>query len=184
MVKSHAANRKAEPFRSQVLRYRGRTGLTQHDLANRMGASRRTVQDWESGSNYPKAERLKVFILALLEAGGLTVGDEREEAQELWAAVLRDSPRMRSPLDEVWLTRVLADRAAPRQPPEVVPDVAPFAIARSAAEREAVERREDWGEAPDVLGFVGRGEELTTLRAWVLEERSRLVAVLGIGGIG
>jgi hypothetical protein len=46
------------------------------------------------------------------------------------------------------------------------------------------ERRQDWGEAPDVVGFVGRAAQLATLRGWVLTERCRLVAVLGLGGIG
>ncbi|WP_414548851.1 NB-ARC domain-containing protein [Anabaena sp. CCY 0017] len=42
----------------------------------------------------------------------------------------------------------------------------------------------DWGEAPDVSVFCGRSEELVQLRQWVLEQRCRLVALLGIGGIG
>jgi WD40 repeat protein/transcriptional regulator with XRE-family HTH domain len=42
----------------------------------------------------------------------------------------------------------------------------------------------DWGEAPDVSVFYGRAVELVQLRQWVLEERCRLVALLGIGGIG
>src|SRR4029453_6829144 len=46
------------------------------------------------------------------------------------------------------------------------------------------ERAQDWGEAPDTAEFVGRGEELALLKKWVLEERCRLVAVLGMGGIG
>ncbi len=160
MVKSQVADREAEPFCRLVLRHRGRTGLTQRALAARMGASRRTVQDWEAGGNYPSAELLQTLIVALLEAGGLTVGHEREEAEEVWAAVLREAPRMRTPLDEVWLTVLLAERGV---------------------QSDVVERRQDWGEAPDVLGFVGRAEELATLRRWVLEEGSRLVAVLGMG---
>ena len=47
-----------------------------------------------------------------------------------------------------------------------------------------VERAEDWADAPDVLGFVGRAEELATLREWVVREHCRVVAILGIGGIG
>ena len=43
---------------------------------------------------------------------------------------------------------------------------------------------QDWGEAPDVSVFYGRTEELATLRHWILEERCRVVAVLGMGGIG
>jgi WD40 repeat protein len=48
----------------------------------------------------------------------------------------------------------------------------------------ASERAQDWGEAPDTLAFVGRVEERSLLQRWVLEERCRLVAVLGMGGIG
>ncbi|MEO1378060.1 MAG: NB-ARC domain-containing protein [Cyanobacteria bacterium J06635_10] len=42
----------------------------------------------------------------------------------------------------------------------------------------------DWGEAPDTSVFYGRSMELSQLRHWVLEEGCRLVALLGIGGIG
>src|SRR5258708_34900975 len=173
-----------ESFRGLVLRHRGRTGLTQRELAIRMGAGRRTVQDWEAGVKYPSAERLQALIVVLLAAGGLTAGDEREEVAELWAAVLREAPRMRTPFDEVWFTGLLADHTAPLQTPAPAGHMSPAASGRSAAESRAVERREDWGEAPDVLDFVGRVNELATLRGWVLEERCRLVAVLGLGGIG
>ena len=42
----------------------------------------------------------------------------------------------------------------------------------------------DWGEAPDVCVFYGRTEELTTLKQWIVKDRCRLVALLGMGGIG
>ncbi|MEO1210520.1 MAG: NB-ARC domain-containing protein [Cyanobacteria bacterium J06638_20] len=42
----------------------------------------------------------------------------------------------------------------------------------------------DWGEAPDVSFFLGRTTELETLRHWMLGDRCRLVALLGMGGIG
>src|SRR5262249_8638208 len=45
-------------------------------------------------------------------------------------------------------------------------------------------RRESWGEAPDVAGFLNRVSERALVRQWVLDEGSRLVAVLGLGGIG
>jgi hypothetical protein len=51
-------------------------------------------------------------------------------------------------------------------------------------DRGAAERRPDWGEAPDDSTFVGRAAELAVLRGWVLDERCRLVAVVGTGGIG
>ena len=42
----------------------------------------------------------------------------------------------------------------------------------------------DWGEAPDTTVFYGRVDELTQLTQWVNEDRCKLVAILGMGGIG
>ncbi|MEB3211285.1 MAG: NB-ARC domain-containing protein, partial [Leptolyngbyaceae bacterium] len=42
----------------------------------------------------------------------------------------------------------------------------------------------DWGEAPDVSQFYGRQDEQVILERWINEERCRLVAILGMGGIG
>jgi WD40 repeat protein len=44
--------------------------------------------------------------------------------------------------------------------------------------------RIDWGEAPNVEKFFGRQEELGELKRWILTDTCRLVALLGIGGIG
>lgn len=44
--------------------------------------------------------------------------------------------------------------------------------------------RQDWGEAADVSIFYGRSKELDTLTQWVEQDRCRLVAILGMGGIG
>src|SRR5437588_6179507 len=182
MVTQRPRDPATESFAGLLLRHRGRTGLTQRDVAARSGTSRRSVQDWESGLSYPTGERLQALIQVLLEAGGLTLGREQVEAHELWAAVLRESPRMHIPLDAVWLEGLLARHATPRT--DVTRDVIAAAPALKAAEGSALEPRLDWGEAPDVIGFVGRAEELATLRHWVLEERCRLAAVLGMGGIG
>lgn len=45
-------------------------------------------------------------------------------------------------------------------------------------------QRQDWGEAIDVSIFYGRTQELATLEQWIMQDRCRLVAVLGMGGIG
>ncbi|MBE9100520.1 BTAD domain-containing putative transcriptional regulator [Vacuolonema iberomarrocanum] len=42
----------------------------------------------------------------------------------------------------------------------------------------------DWGEAPDISLFYGRSEEAVQLSQWINQDRCRLVAVLGMGGIG
>jgi WD40 repeat protein len=44
--------------------------------------------------------------------------------------------------------------------------------------------RFDWGEAPDILGFQGRRQEFSTLRDWLLVDRCRVIALVGMGGVG
>ncbi len=44
--------------------------------------------------------------------------------------------------------------------------------------------RQEWGEAADVSIFYGRSKELETLNQWVKNDHCRLVAILGMGGIG
>ncbi len=45
-------------------------------------------------------------------------------------------------------------------------------------------KQQDWGEAIDVSTFFGRRMELETLAQWLVVDRCRLVALLGMGGIG
>ena len=42
----------------------------------------------------------------------------------------------------------------------------------------------DWGEVVDVSSFYGRSSELATLEQWIQIENSRLLAILGMGGVG
>src|SRR5207248_9209803 len=100
------------------------------------------------------------LIELLLDAGGLTAAREADEAHVFWAAALRDASRMRTPFDEVWFADVLGAR-----PP-----------IRAEVGSARAEHAEDWGDAPDVLGFVGRAQELATLREWVVDEHCRVVA--------
>lgn len=43
---------------------------------------------------------------------------------------------------------------------------------------------QDWDETVDVSFFYGRTEELTALKSWTVQQSSRLVAILGMGGVG
>jgi WD40 repeat protein len=47
-----------------------------------------------------------------------------------------------------------------------------------------IRKQQDWGEAVDIPVFYGRSAELATLEQWMLRDRCRLVALLGMGGIG
>ncbi|MDB9529850.1 NB-ARC domain-containing protein [Oscillatoria sp. CS-180] len=42
----------------------------------------------------------------------------------------------------------------------------------------------DWADAPDVSLFLGRQAELQILEHWIVQDRCRVVALTGIGGIG
>jgi DNA-binding CsgD family transcriptional regulator len=44
--------------------------------------------------------------------------------------------------------------------------------------------QQNWESAPDVSNFYGRTEELNLLREWILQDRCRIIAILGMGGIG
>lgn len=42
----------------------------------------------------------------------------------------------------------------------------------------------DWGDAPDIPIFFGRLLELETLEHWIIEDRCRCVAIVGMRGVG
>ncbi|MFB2892326.1 NB-ARC domain-containing protein [Aerosakkonemataceae cyanobacterium BLCC-F50] len=60
----------------------------------------------------------------------------------------------------------------------------PVSIPKSALDN--ISPHQDWGEAPDVEAesFYGRTEEQEKLKNWILKDQCRLVAVLGMAGIG
>jgi hypothetical protein len=87
-------------------------------------------------------------------------------------------------LDEAWLGGLLSGIQAPpaSQHEEETVVTAPPPDALASPSRE--ERRIEWGNAPDVLSFYGRAWEQDLLSEWVVEERCRVVSVLGQCGIG
>lgn len=52
------------------------------------------------------------------------------------------------------------------------------------AEGASSKQPQDWGDAIDVSTFYGRTKEVAKLVQWLVQDRCRLVAVLGMGGIG
>ncbi len=60
-------------------------------------------------------------------------------------------------------------------------EVAPSSI---ASVEVITNQRQDWGEAIDVDLFYGRTAELSILEQWIVQDRCRLVVLLGMGGIG
>src|SRR5215471_7664282 len=163
-------------FGQRMLKLRSSIGLTQAGLAGLLGVSRQALGEWESGSSYPKAEHLQALIALSIQQQAFAAGQEAEEIRALWRAA-----HQKVLLDEPWLQGLLSPPAAPR---EDVSGEQPRGADLLSAPPAASEPRLDWGEALDVPSFYGRGEELAQLSRWVVEERCRVVSVLGMGGIG
>src|SRR5438132_494451 len=156
-----------------MLTLRTTLGLTQAGLAEPLGVSRRAVAEWEGGLSYPKAERLKAFIALCVQQHAFAAGREEEEIRALWKAA-----RQKVLLDEDWLRGLLAPAAPVRlSPPAGTP------AAHAGAEAVAFPRV-DWVETLDVSHFAGREVEVAELSQWIVQERCRLVTLLGMGGIG
>jgi DNA-binding Xre family transcriptional regulator len=69
-------------------------------------------------------------------------------------------------------------------PKLVEPDVSKLKSDSVAQKSAIAPPRIDWGEAPDVSAFYGREAELATLKNWIVTDRCRAIALLGMGGIG
>jgi WD40 repeat protein/transcriptional regulator with XRE-family HTH domain len=173
-VKRYSYRERDYGFGQRMLTLRMHIGLTQAGLAQLLHINRRAVAAWEAGSSYPKADHLKELITLGVRASAFADGREEEEIRALWKAA-----HQKVLLDESWLQRLLGTKH-----PRLVL-VEPQSDEQTNADEQAVlGPRVDWGEALDVPSFYGREGELALLSRWVVEERCRVVSVLGLGGIG
>src|SRR2546430_3754155 len=165
-------------FGQLMLTLRTSIGLTQAGLADLLHISRRAVAEEEAGSSYPRAERLKEFLTLCVQQQAFPAGREEEEIRALWRAA-----HQKVLFDEPWLAALL-DR--PRPAPPLLPAVPLDAPSPGEllAPQPTPGPRLDWGEALDVPSIYGREQELATLARWMVQERCRMVSVLGMGGMG
>jgi DNA-binding XRE family transcriptional regulator len=177
-----------ESFAGLLLRYRARTRLTQSQLAKQVGVHLRSVQCWEAGINCPGVERLRDLIAAFLRSDGLRVGHEELEAEALWDAALRKGPRLSVPFDAAWFRALshghAVGHAVGSSADAVFGAASGVTRPRPVSQAGVAGHREDWADAPDVSWSVGRDQELTTLRHWIVEQRCQVVELTGMGGIG
>src|SRR5260370_10944228 len=104
---SLASDSAPESFHGLLLRHRGRIGLTQRQLAARIGVSARTVQDWEAGVNHASVERLQALIGVYATMGGFAAGRWAGGAGPPLTAGTPESARLRTPLDHSWVAALL-----------------------------------------------------------------------------
>jgi len=105
-------------------------------------------------------------------------GREAEEIRALWQASHQNVL-----LDDSWLSALLGETSPPLASLSPELTVGTSASTPPMA-RLPLGRRVEWGDALDVPTFYGRKPELALLTQWMVQERCRVVSVLGIGGIG
>ncbi len=163
-------------FANRCVTVRTAIGITQAELAKVLSVSEQAVQKWEGGLSIPTVSHLKDFIALAIQHRAFPPGQELEEARTLWKAA-----RLKVLFDEHWMLALLTEQilSSPSY-------VAATQLSTQSAQAPSSQQfpRIDWGEAFDVTSFYGRKGELTRLSDWVLKDRCRLIAVLGIGGMG
>ncbi len=179
-------------FGQAMLTLRKRLRMTQADLAGLLGVSRRAVGEWEGGLNYAREHHLQHLIELCVQQHVFAPEREAEEIRALWKTA-----HQRVFLDEDWLAALLARQTAALDPVEEAGEAAavratfaPVQLSPAAETPlsqvggETAATRVDWVGALDVSHFTGREAELAELSHWMMQEQCRLVAILGMGGIG
>ena len=151
-----------------MLNLRSIIGFTQAEMAKFLGVSRRAVGDWEAGNSYPTADHFQSLIALAFKHQAFQAGSAATEIHALWQAA-----RQKVTLNETWLAALLFT------PPAIPNDASAL-----PPPRVMTGPRLDWDDAPAVPLFYGREWELNLLTQWVIDERCRVVSVLGLGGIG
>ena len=101
-MKRFSYRQRDDAFGQSMLALRTSLGLTQGELAHRLGVSERAVRQWEAGESYPKAEHLQHVMTLAVQASAFPPGREAEEIRALWKAA-----RQKVLLDEQWLSTLL-----------------------------------------------------------------------------
>jgi transcriptional regulator with XRE-family HTH domain len=166
-------------FGRSSLALRQKMGLTQRALGGLLGISEQTIQHWERGRHSPTPEHLERLLALCLQLHAFAPGRDHKEAQQLWQAA-----RQQADFDAFWMRMQFAAPSAHH---------ALLLLKRGAAQttkplanQESVPTSShfDLGNALDVHDFYGRKTERLLLEQWVVEDRCRVVSVLGMGGMG
>ncbi len=122
------------------------------------------------------------FYLAVRGARERLHGLEDQFPCATWLPIICQNPAEVPPTWQELLGRIDSEQQI--LPNRSSPQTLPLASHVVDHEGDTVNIRQDWGESVDVSVFYGRTEELAILEQWSVKEHCRLVAVLGMGGIG
>jgi WD40 repeat protein/transcriptional regulator with XRE-family HTH domain len=165
-------------FGQRMLALRTSIGVTQEGLAAFLGVTRKAIGRWEAGETYPNARHLQEMLAFALAQRAFPPGEEEAAIRDFWRAA-----HQKMLLDEQWLQQVLS-----RQHPSLTRHTPPVLEEKNqplpTLDQSVRQPRLDWGEAHSGPSFYGRAAEIATLTRWIVEERCRVVSVLGQGGIG
>lgn len=142
------------PFSEQLKQERERRGLSQAELAVKLKVDTKTVIRWESGNRLPRHKTRRMLCKMF--------GKTLEEFGLL--------PSQGGGDEE--------DADEPEEP------VVAISVQHPTAGETSNPQYEDWGEAPGSIVLQGRDKEVHRLLHWIVTERSRLVAIVGMGGFG
>src|SRR5260370_3111864 len=156
-------------FAQLLVTRRKKVGLTQEEVALRLGVAEKSIRNWEAGSNYPTELHLRKLIKLYLDKNVFGYGQERDEARLLWNQLHERVTQRIGIFDEQWFVALFQEWRA---------------RSASQAQQSSYLPHGNWSEVPDVSASHGRTEELAELERWLLIDQCRLVALLGMGGIG
>lgn len=150
-------------FAQPLVTLRKRAGLTQKAVALQLGVGEKSIRNWEGGNCYPSEAHLRQLIEIYLSKHAFTPEHEQEEVHKLWDQLGERTSHHTSSFDEQWFAALLQ---------------------KVRTKRSSRFPRGDRGEMLDVSAFYGRTDEFAELEQWLLVDQCRLIAVLGMSGIG
>jgi transcriptional regulator with XRE-family HTH domain len=158
-------------FAELLSKYMNRTGVNQNGLADKSGVKRQTIFYWLEGKvTHPIRKNVEACAKVLRLS-------DKERQEFLAAAGYSDSNLQIVTTDIPEHESIENTQGQKEQKDDLINNVNPDS-------RDKVLARQDLSEMADIPVFYGRTKELERLTQWIVTDKCRLVAILGIGGIG
>jgi len=102
-LRTHAIGQRLVAFRNQ-------TGLTQTELGQLIGVSRRSILKWEGGEGVPSGTHLHHLLEVFVHRKAFTAGQELAEAEALWSEVSQAAGKRLGQFNTPWFEQLLAQQ--------------------------------------------------------------------------